>query len=450
MATNSYNYTLSELAKLNPANVFRYKDEIYKTVDEETKQAVTEKQDKLTAGEGITIKNNVISATVKSGETYTAGEGITIQNNVISVKEQKQLVAGSGVTIKDNVISVAEQKPLEAGEGVSIKNNVISVVKDKPLEAGNGIVISDNVISISEDLQTKSTLEAGTGILIEEETISVDLTSGNGISVKDGVVSLKMKAGKDMSLSTDKDAAITAFINAWKDSHTLNTTIDLEGVKVILTDNLTQNVYFYIIIKNEKGNLIGKFLTTLESSLPNMSIIYDAKTNKVSFYSDKESLNELSLDGLVLRGGEWGESTTPIEPEEPTPKPPVEIEDTNEYSISYVWDDNIIPSDFNKELYEIDENGSVAYVGEPVETDEGDYRCEDGIPMNNYYVNTDGEIKVCDNSKGTLEGYLREIKTVISSKPSVEEPSSEDERPSTEDAEPSDQEPEVEADENSN
>lgn len=249
---------------------------------------------------------------------------------------------------------------------------------------------------------------------------------------------------------TTKDAAITAFINAWKDSHTLNTTIDLEGVKVILTDNLTQNVYFYIIIKNEKGNLIGKFLTTLESSLPNMSIIYDAKTNKVSFYSDKESLNELSLDGLVLRGGEWGESTTPIEPEEPTPKPPVEIEDTNEYSISYVWDDNIIPSDFNKELYEIDENGSVAYVGEPVETDEGDYRCEDGIPMNNYYVNTDGEIKVCDNSKGTLEGYLREIKTVISSKPSVEEPSSEDERPSTEDAEPSDQEPEVEADENSN
>lgn len=40
------------------------------------------KQDKLTAGENITIAGNVISA--KGGETYVAGEGIKIEGNVIS------------------------------------------------------------------------------------------------------------------------------------------------------------------------------------------------------------------------------------------------------------------------------------------------------------------------------------------------------------------------------
>lgn len=42
----------------------------------------TSKQDKLTAGENITIAGNVISA--KGGETYVAGEGIEIEGNVIS------------------------------------------------------------------------------------------------------------------------------------------------------------------------------------------------------------------------------------------------------------------------------------------------------------------------------------------------------------------------------
>lgn len=49
--------------------------------------AVDGKQDKLTAGANITIdENNVISSTGSGGgTTYTAGDGITIQNNVISV-----------------------------------------------------------------------------------------------------------------------------------------------------------------------------------------------------------------------------------------------------------------------------------------------------------------------------------------------------------------------------
>lgn len=47
---------------------------------------VNGKQDELTAGENITIEDNVISATGGGGGSeYTAGDGITITNNVISV-----------------------------------------------------------------------------------------------------------------------------------------------------------------------------------------------------------------------------------------------------------------------------------------------------------------------------------------------------------------------------
>jgi len=45
--------------------------------------AVEGKQDRLTAGQNITIENNVISAT-GGGQSYAAGSGISIENNVIS------------------------------------------------------------------------------------------------------------------------------------------------------------------------------------------------------------------------------------------------------------------------------------------------------------------------------------------------------------------------------
>lgn len=49
----------------------------------EIQEVLPYKQDKLTAGENITIEDNVISAT--GGSTYTAGSGIVINNDEISV-----------------------------------------------------------------------------------------------------------------------------------------------------------------------------------------------------------------------------------------------------------------------------------------------------------------------------------------------------------------------------
>lgn len=50
------------------------------------------KQDTLTAGTGIDITNNVISATGGGGTSYTAGDGVSIDsNNVINIKYPQML-----------------------------------------------------------------------------------------------------------------------------------------------------------------------------------------------------------------------------------------------------------------------------------------------------------------------------------------------------------------------
>lgn len=62
------------------------------------------KQDTLTAGQNITIENNVISS---SGEEYTAGQNIQIENGVISATDTTY-TAGDNITIENNVISADE------------------------------------------------------------------------------------------------------------------------------------------------------------------------------------------------------------------------------------------------------------------------------------------------------------------------------------------------------
>lgn len=97
----------------------------------------------------------------------------------------------------------------------------------------------------------------------------------------------------------NKDEAITKFIEDYTGG------LDLEGTKIILTDNNSKNVYFYIIIRNEKDELFGKFLTTLETSLPNLSMTYDNKSNSILFKAGDELINQVSLANLKLDCGSW-------------------------------------------------------------------------------------------------------------------------------------------------
>ena len=100
----------------------------------ETDALLNAKQNTLTAGTNITIDaNNVISAT--GGTTLTAGDGITIANDEVSVNNtiQRTLTAGTNITIDaNNEISadapVVTLQTTDPGEGVALAaNNFIGV-----------------------------------------------------------------------------------------------------------------------------------------------------------------------------------------------------------------------------------------------------------------------------------------------------------------------------------
>lgn len=95
--------------RYTPTGVNNSIDELWTELDN--------KQNTLTAGTGISIENNVISATGSGGTTYTAGTGIAIDaNNEISVD------TNTIATQRDLASGLAEKQDLlTAGEGISIR-----------------------------------------------------------------------------------------------------------------------------------------------------------------------------------------------------------------------------------------------------------------------------------------------------------------------------------------
>lgn len=92
-----------------------------------TSDALSGYQPTLSAGTGIDITNNVISATGGGGSGITSGEVQTMINQSISGK-QDTMSAGTNVQINNNVIS-ATDTTYTAGDNISISNqNVISTV----------------------------------------------------------------------------------------------------------------------------------------------------------------------------------------------------------------------------------------------------------------------------------------------------------------------------------
>lgn len=94
---------------LKPSNIVRYKSEMYGLVDEEARDGLDTKQDKLVPGKGIKIEGNVISV---DGNLSDNGDGQTIV-------EQQELKAGLGVKIDNNEVSMN----VKSGKGISMTEN---------------------------------------------------------------------------------------------------------------------------------------------------------------------------------------------------------------------------------------------------------------------------------------------------------------------------------------
>lgn len=161
------------------------------------------KQATLTAGEGISINNNVISATGGGGggvdiDDSTTSLTKTWSSNKISGEldgKQNTLTAGTNVTIQDGVIS-ATDTTYTAGSNISIENGEISAnltgyatsddlnnglsFKQNTLTAGTGIEIVNDVISSPSEIDD---INASTGTTYSSNKI-IELTQGLGFDVE--------------------------------------------------------------------------------------------------------------------------------------------------------------------------------------------------------------------------------------------------------------------------
>lgn len=118
-----YNALTNKYVSLEFGNFTKTINGLMGNIERDTKtqvgQAVSGKQDKLTAGANITISGDVISS---KDTTYAAGANITISGGVISATDTTY-TAGENITITNNVIS---GKAYTAGYGIDITNNVVS------------------------------------------------------------------------------------------------------------------------------------------------------------------------------------------------------------------------------------------------------------------------------------------------------------------------------------
>lgn len=144
------------------------------------------KQATLTAGDGISINNNVISATGGGGggvdiDDSTTSLTKTWSSNKISgelADKQHTLTAGSNISIENNVIS-AQQPSLEGYATSEDLNNGLSF-KQNTLTAGTGIEIVNDVISSPSEIDD---LHAGSATTYSSNKI-IELTQGLGFDVE--------------------------------------------------------------------------------------------------------------------------------------------------------------------------------------------------------------------------------------------------------------------------
>lgn len=114
-------------------------------------QAISTKQDALTAGNNITISSNVISA---KDTTYVAGTGISItedsDDNLVISNTQMSAEWGniSGTLSNQTDLATAlsaKQDTLTAGDNITINNNVISADVPENVYTADNLLPGDNV-----------------------------------------------------------------------------------------------------------------------------------------------------------------------------------------------------------------------------------------------------------------------------------------------------------------
>lgn len=206
-----YNALTNKYVSLEFGNFTKTINGLMGNIERDTKtqvgQAVSGKQDKLTAGENITISGDVISS---KDTTYAAGANITINDGVISATDTTY-TAGENITITNNVIS---GKAYTAGYGIDITNNVVSaetisedteIVKNSHL----GVIGIKSTNGLDFGVPLPKSWASG---VIELTSLSIEVYTsyaGATVSNDDIITNGTTKAGYTVTLSKINDTMLS-------------------------------------------------------------------------------------------------------------------------------------------------------------------------------------------------------------------------------------------------
>ena len=163
---------------------------------EDVNEAVANKQDKLTAGENITIVDNVISAIDSSGITEVAHDDTLTGNGTTDSP------LGLAETIKSEI--AGKQKQLHPGTNVFINS----------VNPDYDIISVPNMVSSLNGLSGALNLQAGDGIVIDGLKISAtgsggaSYTAGDGIDITNDTISVDSSVVKNNAVASNLENAI--------------------------------------------------------------------------------------------------------------------------------------------------------------------------------------------------------------------------------------------------
>lgn len=239
---------------------------------------LTTKQDKLTAGNGITITNNKIDCTIPKvtvDSDINATSVNPVQNKVISAAldtKQNKLTAGAGITIEDNGTikatgtSVVIDTALSPTSTNPVQNKVINAAletKQNKLIAGSGITIEAN-----------GTIKAtGTSVVIDNV-----LNESSTNPVQNKVIAENFKT------LTQRITTAESNINTKQPKLTAGTGIQISPTNVI-TATATPITVATVITETETNPASGKAVYDFANpikvqSAQNNAEITQIKTNK--------------------------------------------------------------------------------------------------------------------------------------------------------------------------
>ena len=259
------------------------------------------KQNKLVAGNGISISDDVISYTGES-QSVTAGSGVTITNGSVNVKLSDDLKFDSNSALSvntDSQLSLTSNKPISNSAVTSALNaKQDAVTFESGLTANNGKVSVKLGSGLSFDtnsgitVNTDNALSTTSNNLVPNSVITNAINSkqntlntGSGVSITNDTINVKLGNG----ISFDANSALTV------DSMTIDDELNIQSTNPVSNSAITQ-----AILDNEEvtSSALNDLKLTKQDVLTAGNGISIAN-NVVSYTGQSQSLNAGSGISIV-------------------------------------------------------------------------------------------------------------------------------------------------------